>query len=418
MLLSVALGSLKARKTSVLLTILSVCISIVLLISVEHLRVQAKQSFKRTVSGVDLIVGARTGQLNLLMYSVFRVGSPSNNISWESIEAIGSMPMVDWVVPLSMGDAHRGFRVVGTTQHYFEHFQYGNKQSLVFNAGHPFDDAHGAVIGNDVADKLGYQLGDKLTISHGIGEISFVNHDDAPFEVIGILKQTGTPVDKTVHVSLSGIDLMHDKVPDHGDDEHDHDHQHEHQSEHAHEPEQVTAALLGLSSKIASLQVQRQINQFQGEPIMAILPGVALTELWQIVGSVENMLRLISLLILFSALLGLATMLLASMRERHREIAVLRAIGAGPFTIFLLIEVEALMITAIASLLALGGVWLAIDLFSPLLSAQYGIFIDNAIFTQSTWRAMLLVFLATFVVALLPAIKAYQRALHSGLQAQ
>lgn len=442
MLLKLAVKSLSARKVGVLLTLISVIFSVALLVSVEHLRVQAKQSFNRTVSGVDLIVGGRTGQLNLLLYSVFRIGSPSNNIQWRSIEAIQNMPMVDWVVPLSMGDSHRGFRVVGTTTDYFEYFQYGKKQPLVFDKGAAFDDAHGAVIGADIAKSLDYQLGDAITVSHGIGAVSFVNHDESPFHVVGILAPTGTPVDKTVHVSLAGLDHMHGiDIHDHGpkvelaheehaQETHSHENHAHHESSHdehtnaeqqredaaEYHPEKVTAAMIGLSSKIASLQVQRQINQFKSEPLMAILPGVALSELWQIVGSVENLLRIISAFILVSALLGLATMLLATMRERQREIAVLRAIGAGPLTLFLLIEAEALLISIFAAAIALILVWLGLVYFGPLLASQYGLFVDTNIFTEATLWSVIVVTMATFIVALLPALTAYRQALSTNLQ--
>ena len=126
---------------------------------VEHIRSQSKQSFNSTVSGVDLIVGARTGSLNLLLYSVFRLGSPTNNIDWETYQQISYNAKVAWSIPISLGDSHKGFRVMGTTTDYFKYFSYGKKRQLEFSRGKPFEHVFDVVLGAQVAKKLGYQLG-------------------------------------------------------------------------------------------------------------------------------------------------------------------------------------------------------------------------------------------------------------------
>jgi len=138
MLVSLAWSSLGSRKKSVILTFLSLLISISVLLSVEHIRQQAKESFNRTISDVDLIVGAPSGQLNLLLYSVFRMGSPTSNINYESYEALQESQLVEWAIPISLGDSHRGFRVMGTNDNYFQHFKFGNKQALSFQDGKAF----------------------------------------------------------------------------------------------------------------------------------------------------------------------------------------------------------------------------------------------------------------------------------------
>mgnify|MGYP001457680493 CR=1 FL=1 len=238
MLVPFAVSSLKSRKKSVLLTFFSLLISISVLLSVEHLRTQAQESFNRTISGVDLIVGAPSGQLNLLLYSVFRLGSPTNNIDIKSVDMLRAHKDVDWVIPVSLGDSHQGYRVLGTTGEYFSHYQYGDKQSLAFASGKPFDGTFGAVIGAEVARELGYQVGKEVVIAHGIGGVSFVKHDQAPFTITGILAATGTPVDKTVHVSLAGIEAMHlpsqqlSQLKTAGDAEHAGHHSHEEHDAH------------------------------------------------------------------------------------------------------------------------------------------------------------------------------------------
>lgn len=411
MIFRLAAKSLANRKHSVMLTLLSLIVSISVLISVEHIRHQAKESFNRTLSGTDLIVGARSGQLNLLLYTVFRIGAPTTNISWRAVEQLERNKLVKWVVPISLGDSHRGYRVLGTTPPYFEHYKYGNKQPLELRNGEVFSSPFGAVVGYDVAKTLNYQVGDIISIAHGLGQVSFTNHDQAPFTITGILAPTGTPVDKTIHIPLAGLDAVH--MPP---------------SALANfleagksgqypklTPDSVTSALIGLKSKFATFKLQRNINTDKKEPMTAILPGVALAELWQVLGGVENVLRVIALLILVSSLLGLSTMLLASMRERKAELAVLRAIGAGPSTIFLLIELEALMLTIIAIASSFGLVSGLLWLSSDWLIENYGVFISASVFTPTLGIAAAIVLGLSALVAAMPAIGAYRTTLQSGL---
>ena len=198
--LKLAWKSLLNRKTTALLTILTVAISVILLMGVERIRTQAKSSFANTISGTDLIVGGRSGQVNLLLYSVFRIGNATNNIDWKSFEEFSNHRSVDWAIPISLGDSHRGFRVMGTNHSYFEHYQYGQKQHLSLAKGEEFDGLFETVIGSEVAKSLGYDIGTEIIIAHGISDVGFSRHENTPFKVVGILAPTGTPVDKTVHV--------------------------------------------------------------------------------------------------------------------------------------------------------------------------------------------------------------------------
>ena len=116
MFLKLAINSLIDRKGAVSLSVVAMAISIAILLGVEHIRQEVKQNFSSTVSGVDLIVGARTSNVNLLLYSVFRIGAPTNNISWKSFKNFAADPRVDWAVPISLGDSHKGHGVVGTVR--------------------------------------------------------------------------------------------------------------------------------------------------------------------------------------------------------------------------------------------------------------------------------------------------------------
>ena len=208
-LFGVAYQSLRYRIGGVVLAIAAVAISVFVLLSVEHVRHEARSSFASTVSNVDLIVGARTGEINLLLLSIFRIGTPTANVAWESVEAIAEQPNVEWVVPISLGDSHKNFRVVGTTAEFFDRYMYGQSQPLTFQVGQRFDDTLDVVVGSRVAAELGYALGDELILSHGMADTSFTHHDQVSFSITGLLAPTGTPVDNALFVSLEAIEAIH-----------------------------------------------------------------------------------------------------------------------------------------------------------------------------------------------------------------
>ncbi len=414
MLFKLARASLLNRKLTVLLTLLSIAVSVGVLLGVEHIRQEARHSFSKTVSGVDLIVGARTSPVNLLLYSVFRIGNATRNIDWQTYQDIAQQPQVAWTVPISLGDSHRGFRVMGTSTDYFTHFRFGNKQPLQFQSGKAFDDLFDAVIGADVARKLHYRIGQKIVLAHGLRATHFSQHDDKPFVVAGILEPTGTPVDQTVHVSLEAIEAIHVdwqhgmRLPGH-----------QISAEAARaltlQPKSITAFMVGLKSRMATFSVQRSINEYPQEALLAVLPGVALTELWQMLGMAEQALALVSVLVLVASLLGMTTLLLASMRERQREMAILRALGAHPAFLFLLIEMEALLITLLG--FVLGALLLQAGLLAShrWISLEYGLFISPDLLNQSTLVLLAVVLGLAALLALLPAALAYRQSLQQGL---
>ncbi|MGB2044584.1 MAG: ABC transporter permease [Porticoccaceae bacterium] len=408
MFIRLATKSLLNRKGSVLLTILAMSVSIFVLLGVEHIRGQSKQSFNNTVSGVDLIVGARTGSLNLLLYSVFRIGSPTNNIAWDTYQSISNNTKIAWAIPISLGDSHQGYRVMGTTTDYFTHFSYGNQRQLSFSQGKPFEKIFDVVLGAQVAKKLNYSLGDEIVLAHGLGKTSFSMHDQNPFKVVGILASTGTPVDQAVHVKLQGLEAIHldwQQVAKKSGGAVNRQLQ-----DLNLQPKNITAFMLGLNSRIATFSVQRDINNYRKEPLTAILPGVALSELWQMMGFLENTLRLISGLILIAALLGLSAMMLASIKEREYEIHLLRVIGAPASFLFLLIELEALLVS-LASM-AIGSVvlYLSLIIARDPLSTDFGLHIGLNILSFNNMIFLALVAGSTIIAAAIPSFTAYKSA--------
>lgn len=414
MFFKLAWNSLRSRSSTAILTVFSVAVSVLVLLGVDHIRHEAKRNFSQTVSGVDLIVGARTGQVNLLLYAVFHIGNATNNIDWSSYQQVANDPNVEWAIPIALGDSHRGYRVMGTSADFFTHFRYGQKQPLTLAAGRPFTGLFDVVLGAQVAAKLGYGVGDPVVLAHGLGATSFSQHDDLPFTISGILKPTGTPMDQTLLVSLASIEAIHVgwqngvKMPGQSP-------RREALEAMDLRPRTITAFLVGLRSKMATFRLQRAINEYPREPLMAILPGVTLTELWGTMAIVENTLQIVAWLVLFASLLGMCTMLLASLKERQREFAILRSIGAGPLFIWLAIEMEILLMVAFGIALALLLLWSGILLLQIPVSEQWGLFLSADLIHPHTGLMLAVIMGCAVILGCVPAIRASTQALHSTL---
>ncbi|WNW06561.1 ABC transporter permease [Vibrio alginolyticus] len=405
--------SLMNRKATAILTIMTVAISVVLLLGVERIRTQAKDSFSNTISGTDLIIGGRSGQVNLLLYSVFRIGNATNNIDWKSYQEFVNHRSVDWAIPISLGDSHKGFRVMGTNHSYFEHYKFGSKQPLTFSKGREFNGLFETVLGSDVAKQLGYDIGSEIIIAHGISDVGFSRHDNLPFKVVGILAPTGTPVDKTVHVSLEAIEAIHvgwesgarlGPTPK-AQDLKNRDFQ----------PKQITAMLVGLKSRIQTFALQRQINTYPKEPLSAIMPGVALHELWGMMSVAEQALMAVSGFVVIAGLLGMLSSLLTSLQERRREMAILRAMGARPRHVFSLLISEASLLTAAGIITGVTGLYAILAIAQPIIQQHYGIHLTLSILSNYEWMLLGFVQCAGIVIGFIPALRAYRQSLSDGM---
>ncbi|MFC5697704.1 ABC transporter permease [Pseudomonas sp. GCM10022186] len=414
-LLRLALASLVNRRFTALLTVFAIALSVCLLLAVERVRTEARASFASTISGTDLIVGARSGSVNLLLYSVFRIGNATNNIRWDSFEAISQDKRVKWAIPISLGDSHRGYRVMGTSAAYFEHYRYGRGQSLQLAEGKPFAEMFEVVLGAEVAEALHYRLGDRIVLAHGVSTVSLVQHDDKPFTVVGILARTGTPVDRTLHISLAGMEALHvdwqNGVPARGAGKVSADQARAMDLQ----PRAITAFLLGLNSKIATFALQRQINEYRGEPLLAILPGVALQELWSLMGTAEKALFVVSLFVVLTGLIGMLTAILTSLNERRREMAILRSVGARPWHIGSLLVLEAFALALAGAVLGVGLLYLGIGLGQGHVQATYGLYLPLALPSPYEWALLGAILAAALLMGVVPAWRAYRQSLADGL---
>ena len=367
-LLKIASKSLINRRLTTTLTALAIAASVALLFAIERIRSGARESFESTISGVDLIVGARTGPVNLLLYSVFHLGDPVNNISAETYLHFAAHPDVEQAIPMSMGDSYYGFRVIGTTRTYFDFRRYGDNHRLIFKQGKMFKALFDAVLGHDVAHELGKKIGDRVILSHGIGDVSFSVHDDLPFRVSGILAATQTPVDRSVFVSLQAITALHLE-----------------EKRNELKPElslpAITAFMVRMKSKFAIFNLQREINNYSQEAVTAIMPGVSLRSLWKTISIAEKSFLLLSFLVLIISLLGMTGSLLSTLSERRREMAILRSVGAGAGFIFSLLIAEAMLLSLTGIIVGILFLYCGLFAFQPLLVRDFGL--TTGLFTPS-----------------------------------
>jgi putative ABC transport system permease protein len=411
-ILALAIKSLLNRRVTASLMVLSISLSVMLLLGVERLRTQARAGFANTISGTDLVVGARTGATALLLHAVFRIGHATNNLSWASYQEIARHPRVRWTVPLSLGDTVRGFPVLGTTGDYFRHYQYAGRHRLEFAAGAVFDDVYDAVLGADVAQELHLRLGDSLVVVHGAVDVEAARHGDKPFRVVGIVKKTGTPVDRTVHVSLAGLEAIHVDwqsgmrgTPVSAEEARGMDLT----------PRSITAFLVGLDSRTAVFHVQRFINDYRKEPLLAVLPGIVLQELWDAIGVVERALLAVSGLVALVGLCGMVTALLTGLNERRREMAILRSVGARPRHVLALIVGEAAALAVAGLVCGVGLLYLGLVVARSVIQTQLGLWISIGLPSAHEWLLLALVLLASIVAGLWPAVRAYRYSLIDGM---
>lgn len=432
-LLSIARHSAWNRRSTLVWVVVSLALATALLWTLERLRHDIRTSFAQSVSGVDLIVGARSSPVQLMLFSVFHIGSVPQSMSMDSVRELAQHRSVSWVVPLSLGDSHRGYPVLGTTPAYFQHFAYGDKQPLALQQGAVFagnlDGLYEAVIGSEVARKMGYTLGQSITLGHGmeddghghshghnpaLASPASPSHDDKPFKVVGILAPTGTPVDRTVHVSLQALEALHlewvggaplpgGQIP----------------ADQARkfnlEPQAVTAALVGLKTRAAVFNVQRFVNAYEAEALMGVMPGVALGELWAVLGLGENALLAVSALVALVSVVSLMAVVLAGLNERRRELAVLRAVGAGPRHVLGLLTLEGVWVTGAGVVLGVLLAQLGMALAAPWLQQELGIRLQMSAPLPTQWALLASVLLAGLLASLGPAWRAYRLSLADGL---
>ena len=436
-----ALRSLRSRTLTTVLTVASIALSVTLLVGIEHVRSGVRDSFAGTIRGVDLIVGARGGSLQVLLSTVFGIGSPAGSVKLETLERWQRHPAVKWAVPYSLGDSHRGFRVVGTTAEFYERYRFRNDGRVTFAQGRAASADSEVVIGSEVADRLKYRVGSPVVVVHGLVDIGTSSHEAHPFHVVGILGRTFTPIDRTVYVTLDGIEAMHEgeanaapptmpgaspppampgaspplvmpgaapppvmpgasppsAVPSPASSQ------------------VITAFMVGTRNRFEALMLQREMNTDLQEPLTAVIPGVALGELWNNIGSAEVGLRVVALFAVAIGLTGMLVALYSSLEARRREMAIFRAIGAGPRTIVALLVLESTLLSLLGCVIGVALVYAGLVLGQQPIEQRFGLHLAIRPLGATEWTYLAVVLMCGVIIGFVPAMKAYRTSLVDGL---
>ncbi|WP_446745037.1 ABC transporter permease [Silvibacterium acidisoli] len=416
-LLRLAFSSLRSRAVTTSLTVFSIALSVLLLIGVDRIRQGVQEGFAGTLSQTDLVVGARGGSLPLLLYSVFHIGTASNEISYSSYEHFRDHPAVLWTIPFSMGDSFHGYRVVATDDNFYEHYRFRRDHSVEFAEGGRAEGIFDAVLGSEVAKQFGYHTGAKLVLSHGLEQVSLFKHADKPFTVVGVLKQTATPVDRTIYITLYGEEAMHvgwegGTPPALG--EAPPTTQIRKEDLHI---DTISSFLVRTRSRITTLLLQREINTYKGEPLTAIIPAYTLEDLWNMLGYVDVALSLVSSAVLVVGLVAMLISLYTALNERKREIAILRAVGLHARQIFALFVLESVLITTIGAVVGLVAAYGLLWAFHGPAESHFGIPIAMVGLSTRVMIYLGLVVAGGTLMGCVPAIRSYRIALIEGLNA-
>ena len=490
LIVRLALASLRSRKLTTALTVASIALSVTLLVGIETVRAGVRDSFAGTIRGVDLIVGARGGTLQVLLSTVFGIGNASGSVQLRTMERWRQHPAVKWVAPYSLGDSHRGFRVVGTSAEFYERYRFRKDGRISFAAGKVAQADSEVVIGWDVAERLQYTVGTPVVVTHGLRDIGTSNHEAHPFRVVGVLNRTFTPIDRSVYVTLEGIEAMHDEGSvasaaggasnsrsSKGGSANDGKSKRESVVEankrraavisktpptgvpmampgaepppqvmeqvkaaaekaraaakpravapaaetatadagHDHGDDQITAFFVGTKNRFEALMLQREMNTDFVEPLTAIIPGVALGELWQNIGSAEVGLRVIAMFAVLISITGMLVALYSSLEARRREMAILRAIGAGPRTILALLVLESTLLAFLGCLIGVALVYGGLALAQSPIEQRFGIHLALRALGDTEYTYLAMVMISGMLIGFVPAWKAYRTSLVDGL---
>lgn len=436
---TIAWKSIQQRRVSSLLTALSVALGVTLLVSVLVINDVIDRMFNQTASGYDLIVGAQGSPLQLVLSTVFRVGAPIENLPYRYYTELKKDPRIEEAIPFAIGDVTQkgAFPIVGTIPRYFALEYIPGRHFRINKDGKFLPGTWDAVIGSVVAKQNNWKMGDEFQLIHGSAESGHVH--DEKFKIVGILAPTGTPNDRTVFVNLRGFYQVsgHEKPLDEAlkreaaffgetfDEEklkrlmkenaaHDHS-GHDHGHNHAHEvpdaQKEVTAILVQMKGDrlrgFTTIKFQSELKE--ANQAMAVNPIRQISWLMtNIVGNVRTMLIILTSLIIVVSGVSIFVSIYNSMSDRKREIAIMRALGAGRTTVFSIILSESV-------LLCLGGGILGIILghglvfiASPIIEARSGLLINPFAFSSIELILLPILVVLASLVGFIPAMTAYR----------
>jgi len=422
-LAGLSLAYLKDRALNTGLNILLLTLSVATLVILVLFSGQLAERFDRDARGIDLVVGAKGSPLQLILSSIYQVDVPTGNIPLATVDLLRADPTVAEVIPLALGDSFRGYRIVGTEPAYVENFGGTLAEGQMFAAGYQ------AVIGAQVARETGAGLGQKFVGSHGLSGDGH-DHEETPYEVVGILAPTGTVLDRLIVTPVGSIWAAHglapppaaaaggaedhdhdgDGQPDHAAHDHAHDDHLEDEGTHAAHASggdlEVTALLIKDRSSMAAVRLPNFINK-QTE-LQAAAPAVEMTRLLSLLGVGIDAVRAFAVLLMATSGLSIFVALYSALRQREGDMAMLRVMGARPGAIFGHIVLEGVLLAAAGALLGVvvGHAVVAAS------AASFPQLRDMGLTAARLEPAELIIVLAAIgmgaLAALIPALKVFQ----------
>ena len=187
------------------------------------------------------------------------------------------------------------------------------------------------------------------------------------------------------------------------------------EAHHGIDPNAITAFYIGLKTRSAALSVQRMINEHKNEPLTAVLPAVALQQLWDIIGVVEQTLMTVSAIVVLVGLSGMLVAIMTSLNERRREMAILRSVGARPLHVFSLIVGEAGLVTLVGVFLGTALLYGLLVAVQPLIASHLGFFMPMRGLTAYELLLLAIIFLAGIIIGFVPGFKIYRHSLADGM---
>ena len=384
---SMALAALRHKPLATCLNLLLMAIGVAMMTFILSASRQLEEGAMKDANGIDMVVGAKGSPLQLILSSIYHIDIPTGNIPAAAQAELAANPLVAEAIPLALGDSYQGYRIVGSTADYIRH--YGGQAA----SGVLFGGSMQVVLGAEVARRTGAALGARFAGSHGLvagGEV----HAHAPYTVVGILRPTGTVLDRLIVTPVASVWRVHETDPDEP-------HAQVNAAEH-----EVTALLVRYASPLAAVSLPRRVNS--QTRLQAAQPALESAKLFELVGVGADVLRAIAAIVLAVAALSMFVALYHALEERKTDLAILRALGAPPRKLLLLLLTQGLA-------LALGGAvlgWLlghcGVGLLGALMEGQQNLALSAwSIDPQEAWLlpAALLVGLLASIV---PAVRAYR----------
>ena len=377
---------LRARPLGTLLNVVLLALGVGTIGFVLIVNGQIGDSLNRDAQGIDLIVGAKGSPIQLILAGIFHLDAPTGNIPLKFAEDLAKNPMIKRVIPLSLGDSFRGYRIVGTSPDYVG--LYGGTLA----AGAIWKDKLEAVLGSTVAAKTGLGVGARFVGSHGLTEGGPV-HGDSVYSVVGILRPTGTVLDRLVLVNTESVWFVHEgKITDP-----------EEQKVIAAE-RQVTVLLVQYASPLAAASLPRKINT--ETDMLAASPAYESARLFRMIGVGADVIKAFGGVVLATAALSLFIALYHALNERAYDIAVLRTLGARPSQIALMMMVEALMLAVLGGAVGLLLAHALVAVLVTWMAQQESVRVSAWAFSVEELWLLVPALLAAALAALLPSWRA------------